>query len=474
MDLKVKKQQLLTVLEGKLPQDVILLSSEDSAPYGGDWTRMTGSPLVVFLPKTTEQVSLILKTCNELKIPVIPSGGRTGLSGGAVVTHSEVVLNLSRMNKISSVDNLGRTVRVQAGAVTETVHEHCAKEGLLWPIDLASKGTCEVGGNLATNAGGVRVIRYGMARKWVSGLQIVTMNGDIVELNRGLEKNNTGYDLIQLILGSEGTLAVITEATLKLVRLPQKEKVLFFSLPSLNAISQLFEQARRGPFEILAFEFFSQHCLNAVETKLQRKSKLQKNGNFYVLMEIELGLGTEPESLLDDWLVKILEEEFILDGLLAQSSIEKKEVWGLREGITESIALTNEVRKYDTCIAVSNTVAFVTEAQNLFHQMKLGADLYLFGHFGDGSPHLNIVRRDTVDHETFVKDCNRFENELYPLIKRWGGSASSEHGVGLLKKSWVEMSRTPQEMALFRAIKTAFDPNHLLNPGKIFDSLSTG
>jgi len=469
MDLNLKKQTLLKKLEGRIPQDVILESAEDCVAYGGDWTRMTGNPLIVFLPKTTDQVSLILKSCNELKIPVIPSGGRTGLSGGAVVTQSEVVLNLSRMNKISTVDVLGRTVRVQAGAVTESVHQHCAKEGLLWPIDLASKGTCEVGGNLSTNAGGVRVIRYGMVRKWVSGLQIVTMNGDVIELNRGLEKNNTGYDLIQLMVGSEGTLAVITEATLKLVRAPQKEKVLFFALSSLTAINQLFAKARLGPFEILAFEFFSLRCLKAVETKLQRKSKLEKKGDFYVLMEIELGLGTEPESLLEDWLGKVLEENFVLDGLLAQSSVEKKEVWGLREGITESIALTNEVRKYDTSVAVSDTVGFVIEAEALFNSMGLGADLYLFGHFGDGSPHLNVVRRDTVDHNTFVEHCDRFEKELYPLIKKWGGSASSEHGVGLLKKSWVEMSRTPQEMALFRAIKSAFDPNHLLNPGKIFD-----
>ncbi len=468
MDLNPKKQQLLKALEGKLPQEVILSKSEDCAPYGGDWTRMTGSPLLVFLPKTTEQVALILKNCNELKIPVIPSGGRTGLSGGAVVTANEVVLSLSRMSKISSVDLLGRTVRVQAGAVTEAVHEHCAKEGLLWPIDLASKGTCEVGGNLSTNAGGVRVIRYGMVRKWVSGLQIVTMNGDVIELNRGLEKNNTGYDLIQLMVGAEGTLAVITEATLKLVRLPQKEKVLFFSLPSLEAIKQLFKKARLAPFEILAFEFFSQSCLKAVEKQLNRRSKLDKPGEFYVLMEIELGLGSEPEDLLEQWLVDVLGADFVIDGMWAQSSTERKEIWGLREGITESIALTHEVRKYDVSVAVSQIVEFITEAERLFLSMNLEADLYLFGHFGDGSPHLNIVRRDTIDHKTFVEHCDRFEKELYLLIKKWGGSASSEHGVGLLKKSWVAMAKTPQEMALVKAIKTAFDPNHLLNPGKIF------
>ena len=471
MNSNLKKQKLIDAIKGILPDDIFLSSKEDCAPYGGDWTRLTGDPLLVFLPKTTEQVSLILKTCNDLKIAVIPSGGRTGLSGGAVVINGEVVLSLSRMNKISSVDTLGRTIRVQAGAITEAVHEAAAKEGLLWPIDLASKGTCEVGGNLSTNAGGVKVIRYGMTRKWVSGLQIVLMNGDVIELNRGLEKNNTGYDLIQLLIGAEGTLAVITEATLKLVRLPQKEKVLFFSLSSLLAVSQLFEKARKGPFEILAFEFFSQLCLTAVITKLKRSSKLQKPSEFYVLMEIEMGLGTEPEVLLESWLEEVLGANFVVDGLLSQSSAEKREIWGLREGITESISLTNEVRKYDTSVAVDKVVQFVDEAETLFHSMKLESELYLFGHFGDGSPHLNIVRRDTVDHETFIKECDVFEKELYLLLRKFGGSASAEHGVGLLKKSWVELSRTPQEMAIFRAIKTAFDPQHLLNPNKVFSLL---
>lgn len=468
MHSNLKKEKLLQALKGKVSADVILEKEEDCAPYGGDWTRLSGKPTLVFLPRTTEQVSQLLRTCNELKVPVVPSGGRTGLSGGAVVTGSEVVLNLSRMNRIDSVDILGRTVRVQAGAITEAVHEHCAKEGLLWPIDLAAKGTCEIGGNLSTNAGGVRVIRYGMARKWVSGLQIVTMNGDVIELNRGLEKNNTGYDLIQLMVGSEGTLAVITEATLKLVRLPQTEKVLFFSLPTLESINALFASARKGPFEILAFEFFSQRCLSAVETKLKRRSKLEKASEFYVLMEIELGLGKEPEELLEKWLEEILTGDIVTDGLIAQSSAEKQDVWGLREGITESIALTNEVRKYDTSVAVSQMVPFLKEAEKLLLSMNLQVDLYLFGHFGDGSPHLNIVRRDTVDHEGFIADCDRLEKELYPLIKKWGGSASSEHGVGILKKSWVELSRSSTEMALFKSIKAAFDPNHLLNPGKIF------
>jgi FAD/FMN-containing dehydrogenase len=185
-------------------------------------------------------------------------------------------------------------------------------------------------------------------------------------------------------------------------------------------------------------------------------------------MEIEMAAGHEAETALDGWLTEVLESDFVVDAFMGQSSEDLKSIWGLREGITESIALTNEVRKYDTSVAVKDIVPFLTEAVKLFDSLNLSCELYLFGHFGDGSPHLNVVRSETADHEMFLRECDRFEAALYPLIKKWGGSASSEHGVGLLKKSWVEFSRSPQELELFRAIKRAFDPNQLLNPGKIF------
>jgi FAD/FMN-containing dehydrogenase len=457
----------LSALGSHLSSESILTDPHECNAYGTDWTRQVANVSAVLLPRSTDQVAKILSLANELEIQIVPSGGRTGLAGGAVASKGEVVLSLSKMNRIDSVDRLSKTVRVQSGAITEAVHEHCKQSGLLWPIDLAAKGTCEIGGNLSTNAGGVRVIRYGMTRKWVTALQVVTMQGEIIELNRNLEKNNTGYDLLQLIIGSEGTLAVITEATLKLTRLPRFKNIFLFSVTSLEQMARLCEEANFGPFHITAFEFFSQKCLHTVQEKLKRISRIGDTAPFYVLMEIER--SSNDLSEVEEWLGKILEESLVVDGSLAQSSEDEKASWGLREGITESIAVTGPVRKYDVAVPVSQMVPFLTEGQKMFSRMNLSIDLYLFGHFGDGSPHFNLVKKPDCSMQEFSNQCDRFEIELFALLKRYGGSVSAEHGVGNLKKHWVTYSRTNRELELYRSIKKAFDPKHLLNPGKILD-----
>lgn len=441
--------------------EYVSTDSEELSAYGTDWTKIPGKPFAVARPATTKEVAAILKLCSKTRIGVVPSGGRTGLAGGAVAGKGQLALSLNRMNRIDAVDAVGNTLRVQAGATTQSVHEHCAPAGLTWPIDLASKGTSTVGGNLSTNAGGLRVIRYGMARKWVTGLQAVTMNGEILDLNRDLEKNNTGYDLVQCLVGSEGTLAVITEATLKLTRLSTISTVLLFSVNDVTSILSLFEEARRGPFQIGAFEFFSKPCLRAVQAKLGRKSPFLHESEFYVLMEIE------PQGDTENWLSKILDLGIIEDGLLAQSSQQRDDFWALREGITESLSKTAKLKKYDVSVAVRALPKFLLEVQELFSAGNFHIDLYLFGHMGDGSPHLNLLKPQDIDDKMFERDCARAEKALFELLKKIGGSVSAEHGVGLLKKHWLKFSRTKEELRLFRAIKDAFDPKGLLNPGKI-------
>ena len=427
-----------------LSEGSLLTSAEDCAHYATDWTKLPGKAGAVALPRTTDEVARLLMLCSQEKIRVVPSGGRTGLAGGAVAAAGELVLSLGRMNQLGTVGFNSRTLRVQAGVTTQAVHEHCAQAGLTWPIDLASKGSSQIGGNLATNAGGVRVIRYGMARKWIAGLQVVTMRGDILELNRDLEKNNTGYDLIQLLVGSEGTLAVTTEATLKLTRLPRDVQVLFFGLPSLESVQHLLENARRGPFDILSFEFFSSLCLKTVEQKLNRHSRLSTDSAFYVLMEIEQGRGDSALDSTSDWLGEVLEQGIVADGLMAGSSQEQREVWGLREGITESIALTGPVRKYDACVPAEKMVPFLTEAIAIAENGGFPFELYLFGHFGDGSPHLNLVKSDGVKLADYESGCERMEEALFPLLKKFSGSISAEHGVGLLKKNGSSTVNPPK------------------------------
>lgn len=458
--------ELIKKAKAALPAGTLLTDEEECVRYGSDWTKTPGRAGVVARPKSTEEVVTLLRLCSELGVPVVPSGGRTGLAGGAVA-NGEVVLSLDRMNRLHGIDPYGLTLRVQAGVTTQQVHEHCEPYGLIWPIDLASKGSCHIGGNLSTNAGGLRVIRYGMSRKWVIGLQAVTMAGEVLELNNDLEKNNTGYDLVQLLVGSEGTLAVITEATLKLRRAPGNSIVLFFPFPDTEAILRLFAEARKGPFEILAFEFFSKACLDVVTKKLGRHSKLGNSAPFYALTEVELSSDPAAIARVEEWLATMLERGVVSDGLVAKSDSEQAQVWGLREGITESIQATAPVRKYDVSVPVRRMSSFLKASEKALADGNYAIDLYFFGHLGDGSPHFNLVKPQSATMEKYLADCTAFEKVLFPLLRDHGGSISAEHGVGCLKKHWLEYSRSPEELRLFRAIKQAFDPRGLLNPGKV-------
>jgi FAD/FMN-containing dehydrogenase len=443
----------------------VLSSPEEVAPFASDWTKTPGHPMAVALPRTTEEVSNVLKLCSRHQVSVVPSGGRTGLAAGAVPLCNELVVNLSKLDYIASPSLLSRTVRVGCGAITQNVHHACEKVGLTWPIDLASKGSCQVGGNLSTNAGGLRVIRYGMARKWVTSLTCVRMDGEILELNSELEKNNTGYDLLQLILGSEGTLAVLTEATLKLVPVPEDKNkaVYFFCVDTIEALPQIFEACRKGPFELLAFEFFSAACLKAVEETLHRRSKLTHKGAYYVIAEVA------GDATRDAWLEALLSQSYLLDSLVAESSEDRRAVWGLREGITESLAARSAIRKHDLSVPVEKVSTFLKEVETVLKTSGLAIELYLFGHFGDGSPHVNLVCPANEPVDGFNHACDRFEPILFDVLKKSKGSISSEHGVGLLKKKWLKYSRTETELEIFRAVKKAFDPKGLLNPGKLFD-----
>ncbi len=458
----MSKAALIRDLRKILPADGLLTDPHDCEAYSTDWTKHPGKAGAVVLPRNVQEVAAILKACSKHKHPIVPSGGRTGLAGGAVPLKGEIVLSMGRIKAMQPVSHLSRTVRVGAGAITQDVHNHCEEEGLTWPIDLASKGSCQIGGNLSTNAGGLKVIRYGMTRKWVTGLQVVTIDGRVLELNSGLEKNNTGYDLLQLIVGSEGTLAVITEATLKLTRVPaaKGKSVFFFSLRDLRSLPILFEKFRRGPFELHAFEFFSDKCLAAVGECLGRKSRLQKAGSYYVIAEV---VGEEAR---EGWLEEVMQLKGVEDASVADSPEDQRAIWGLREGITESLARSAAIRKHDLSVPIADVAPFLEEVENAVKSFQIG--LYLFGHFGDGSPHVNLVCPNGLSAKVFEKECSKFEPKLFSILQKFHGSISSEHGVGVLKKEWLSYSRGKEELKVFKKIKSSMDPRGLLNPGKIW------
>ena len=436
------------------------------AAYGRDWTRLhEPAPCAVAFPRTTEEISRLLTLCSRHHVPVVPSGGRTGLAGGAVAAKGELVLSLERMRRMDPVDELGLTVRVQAGAITEAVHQHVAEHGLFWPVDFASKGSSQVGGNIATNAGGVKVIRYGLTRQWVLGLEVVLAGGEVLELNGALEKNNTGFDLRQLFIGSEGTLGVITEATLKLTRLPAHTDVMLFAVADLPGVLRLFREARRAPFTLVAFEFFTDRCMRRLEAHRALRVPLEAPSTHYVLIEAE---SATPEAI-EQWAASLFELALVIDGTVAQSGAQAALLWALREGISESLAATGFPHKNDISLPIAALEAFCADLDAVFAREYPGWEICLFGHIGDGNLHVNVMKPDDLDRDAFRTRTQSADRDLFTLVRKHHGSISAEHGIGLLKKAYLCYSRTPAEMTVLRSVKHALDPLGILNPGKIFD-----
>jgi FAD/FMN-containing dehydrogenase len=453
-------------LTRSLPAEILSFDPSDLETYGRDWTKVHNpAPTALVRPRSTDEVAATVKACAAAKLAIVPSGGRTGLAAGAVARNGEVVLSLERMRRIDPVDLLGATLRVQAGAVTEAVHQHCAPHGLTWPVDFASKGSSHVGGNIATNAGGVKVIRYGLTRQWVLGLQVVVASGEVLELNGALEKNNTGFDLRQLFIGTEGTLGVITEATLKLTRLPGRLDVLLFAVPDVAGVLQLFREARRAPFSISAYEFFTDKCLARVQRHRKLRAPFAEPTGCYVLLEVE----APDRDVLDPWIASLFESGLVSDGTMAQNSTQASELWALRESISESLSATGLPHKNDVALPIASLEAFCAELDAVFTSRYPGWEIALFGHIGDGNLHINVMKPDDMDKAVFLARTKEADHELFALVKKHRGSISAEHGIGLLKKDYLGYTRSPTEIDLIRAVKRAIDPTNLFNPDKIID-----
>ena len=457
---------LLSRIEAALGPDVLLKDPSDLAEYGRDWTKVIApAPLAIALPRTTEEVATIVRLAREHGVAIVPSGGRTGLAAGAVAAKGELVVSLARMRAMGAVDELGATVRVEAGAVTEAVHEHVKPHGLTWPVDFASKGSSTVGGNIATNAGGVKVIRYGLTRQWVLGLEVVLPSGEIITPGGALEKNNSGLDLRQLFIGSEGTLGIVTAATLKLTRLPGELSVMLFAVSDLAGVLALFREARRGPFTLSAFEFFTDACLARLRRHRQVAAPFTDAHSHYVLVEVE----AHDRAALEGWVESVFSRELAKDGVMAQHAGEAAQLWTLREGISESLSATGFPHKNDIALPVAALEAFTAELEALFTRRYPGWEICLFGHIGDGNLHVNVMKPDDLEKAAFLEKTSAADHDMFALVRAHGGSISAEHGIGLLKKPYLTYTRSPAELTVMRAVKAALDPDGLMNPGKILD-----
>ncbi len=435
--------------------------------YGKDWTSAyQPDPLAVVLPQDTEQVIALVRLANEIGFALVPSGGRTGLSGGAVARDQEVVVAFDRMNRILYFNAVDRHVICEPGVVTEQVQQFAEQQGLFYPVDFASSGSSQIGGNVATNAGGIKVIRYGMTRQWVMGLKVVTGSGELLDLNRGLVKNATGYDFRQLFIGSEGTLGLIVEVTLALTRPPEDPTVLLFAVTDMVAsmeVLQLFQQQ----LQLSAFEFFSDEALNHVIQDKGLQRPFETRAPFYVLIEFENDGEARLEKSMELF-ESCVESGWVVDGTISQSVGQAESLWRLREDISETISRFSPY-KNDISVKVSRIPDFLSQVDELVSARYPDFEIIWFGHIGDGNVHLNILKPADLALAEFQSRCARVSKEVFQLVQKFGGSISAEHGVGLLKKPFLHSSRDSCEIEYMRAVKKVFDPNGVLNPGKIFD-----
>lgn len=453
-------------LRALLGDDRLLTAEDDLAHYGRDWTRQyPPAPGAIALPATVEEVQELVRWARREGVAIVPSGGRTGLSGGAVAMHGELVVSFERMNRVLDFDPLDRTLTVEAGVVTEAVQQAARERDLFYPVDFGSRGSSQIGGNIATNAGGIKVIRYGMTRDWVAGLKVVTGTGELLELNRGLVKNATGYDFRHLLIGSEGTLGLVVEATLRLTDPPPPLAVMLLAVSGLDALMGVFAQAREH-LTLTAFEFFSEAALKHVLARGGQRP-FEGEAPAYVLVEYEAPDEHATEAALAVF-EQGVESGAVVDGVLAQSQAQASALWHLREGITEAVAPRTPY-KNDVSVRIARVASFLADLQSLFAREYPDFEVIEFGHIGDGNMHISVLRPEAMAMDAFTRACAHVTGKLSDVLARHGGSISAEHGVGLLKKPYLACTRSAHEIALMRQVKRVFDPDGILNPGKLFD-----
>ena len=451
-----------------------VLSEGDLSAWELDWRkRARGKALAVVRPAKVQEVADVVKACAAAGVSIVPQGGNTGLVGGSTPDSSgqQIVLSLQRMHAIRQVDGANLTMTVEAGCVLQTLQETAEKAGFLFPLSLAAEGSCTLGGNLATNAGGTQVVRYGNARDLCLGLEVVTAQGNIWEGLSGLRKDNTGYDLRDLLIGSEGTLGIITAATMKLYPMPVARLTAWAAVPGMaQAVTLLGMAQQQLGSGLTGFEVMGQFALSLVAKHFtQQRVPLYRDTPFCVLLEnsdheSENHAREQFERLLES----ALEKGCVTDAVIAENLGQARQLWHIRESIPLAQAEEGLNIKHDISIAVSRTAEFVAVTDALLEQAIPGVRLVNFGHLGDGNLHYNVQAPADGDLPAFLREHEKHVNSIvYDSVARFGGSISAEHGVGSLKLSALEQYKSPVALGMMRAIKRALDPDKLLNPGRV-------
>jgi FAD/FMN-containing dehydrogenase len=454
--------------------DAHVLTTGDLSAWEMDWRkRERGRALAVVRPGSTAEVAAVVKACAAAGVSLVPQGGNTGMVVGSTPDASgqQVVLSLTRMNRIRKLDGANLTITVDAGCVLQSVQETCEAQGYLFPLSLAAEGSCTIGGNLGTNAGGTQVLRYGNTRELCLGLEVVTAQGEIWDGLSGLRKDNTGYDLRHLFIGSEGTLGVITGAVMKLYPLPAAQLTALAAVPSLEAAVALLGLAHQHLHAgLTGFEVMGQFALSLVVKHFpQQRVPLWDTTPYCVVLEnSDNESEAHDRAVFERLLEAALAQGCVTDAVVAESVAQAKALWQLRESIPLAQAQEGLNIKHDISIQVSSIPAFVREADAALAQAFPGVRLVNYGHLGDGNLHYNVQAPPGADAEAFLRNQEKPINTLvYALVDRYRGSISAEHGIGSLKRDTLEEHKSPVALGLMRAIKQALDPQNLMNPGRM-------
>jgi FAD/FMN-containing dehydrogenase len=444
----------------------VITGSQVTEHFNSVWDPTPMHARAIVFPRSTADVSTIMKTCHKCSQAVVIQGGKSGAVQGHVSRRDEIAVNLTRMSAIEEIDTVGRTATVQAGCILETLQDAATDKGLMFPLDLGGRGSCTIGGNIATNAGGERVIRYGMMREQVLGLEVVLANGTILSSMNSVIKNNTGYDLKQLFIGSEGTLGVVTRAVVRLRQNMTSSNVALVAMESFDQVLAALQQADAGlAGQLTAYELMSQNCYET-NTRYLGVSPMESSANYYVVIETQ---GSEPEhdlEKLEQVLMALYEQGLIVDAVLAKSQKEVRQIWDIRECLEAITSMDSPYFIYDVSVPMKYMEAYLQKVENGIRESFPDGHCYCVGHVGDGNLHFLVLPFAAGDKA----DLHRQVNELvYQPLVEYKGAISAEHGVGIEKKPYLSLSRNETEIQLMKALKMTLDPGNILGPGRIFD-----
>ncbi|WP_397363875.1 FAD-binding oxidoreductase [Olleya sp. R77988] len=458
---------ITTKLKLVLGDEKVLTDKQLESRYNHIWTMNTALKAKAYvLPSTTEEVAIICETCYKYKQPMVVFGGLTNLVGGTETNGDEVVISMEKMNKVVSLDHAGRTMTVQSGIILEEIQNLAKENDLFFPLSFGAKGSCQIGGCISTNAGGIRVLKYGMTRQLVLGLEVVLPNGEVISSLKQMLKDNSGYDLKQLFIGAEGTLGIVTTAVLKLEEIPVSRNSVFLAFSQFEKIIRFLKLVKKGlGGQLSAFEFIERSAYETLtNNESMWKPPISHGYNYYILIETTGGHKEKDAALLEELLENtMIEDQLFEDAVFAYKHSDLEWFWNIREDVSILANIYKYDQHFDVSLPLVHMQDYITQVKQELESIAEVDECFVFGHLADGNMHF-IVGKSS--NSVVLK--NEINEIVYSSLKHWGGSISAEHGIGLHKKNYLSYCREESEIELMRTLKKTFDPEHLLNTSKIF------